>query len=67
MAWLGSLEDEAQRDAEPALATTSAEETMLASWVDEHLRGALAALPEHYREVVVLRDVAQWAYAQRDR
>ena len=64
VAWLGSVEDEEQRDAEPALATTSAEETMLASWVDEHLSGALAALPEHYREVVVLRDVAQWSYAQ---
>jgi RNA polymerase sigma-70 factor (ECF subfamily) len=64
VAWLGSVEDEEQRDAEPALATTSAEEMMLGSWVDGHLRGALAALPEHYREVVVLRDVAQWSYAQ---
>jgi RNA polymerase sigma-70 factor (ECF subfamily) len=64
MAWLGSLEDEEQRGAAPALARTSAEETMLESWVDEHLCGALAALPEHYREVVVLRDVVQWSYAQ---
>jgi RNA polymerase sigma-70 factor (ECF subfamily) len=64
VAWLGSVEDAEQRDAEPALATTSAEETMLEGWVDEHLRGALAALPEHYREVVVLRDLAQWSYAQ---
>jgi RNA polymerase sigma-70 factor (ECF subfamily) len=64
VAWLGSLEDEEQRDAESALARPSAEEMMLASWVDEHLRGALAALPEHYREVVVLRDVVQWSYAQ---
>jgi RNA polymerase sigma-70 factor (ECF subfamily) len=64
VAWLGSVKDEEQRDAEPALTTTSAEETMLASWVDERLRGALAALPEQYREVVVLRDVAQRSYAQ---
>jgi RNA polymerase sigma-70 factor (ECF subfamily) len=64
VAWLGSLEDEEQRDAESALARPSAEEMMLASWVDEHLCEALAALPEHYREVVVLRDVVQWSYAQ---
>jgi RNA polymerase sigma-70 factor (ECF subfamily) len=64
VAWLGSLEDEEQGSAEEALTTTSAEETMLESWVDEDLRGALATLPEHYREVVVLRDVAQRSYAQ---
>jgi RNA polymerase sigma-70 factor (ECF subfamily) len=64
VAWLGSLEDEEQGGAEEALATTSAEETMLEGWMDEDLRGALAALPEHYREVVVLRDVAQRSYAQ---
>jgi RNA polymerase sigma-70 factor (ECF subfamily) len=65
-AWLGSLEDEEHGDggAEEALTTSSAEETMLASWVDEDLRGALAALPEHYRDAVLLRDVAQWSYAQ---
>jgi RNA polymerase sigma-70 factor (ECF subfamily) len=64
VAWLGSLEDEEQGSVEAAIATCSAEETMLASWVDEDLRAALAALPEHYREVVVLRDVAQRSYAQ---
>jgi RNA polymerase sigma-70 factor (ECF subfamily) len=64
VAWLGSLEDDEQGGAEEALATTSAEETMLEGWMDEDLRGALAALPEHYREVVVLRDVAQRSYAQ---
>jgi RNA polymerase sigma-70 factor (ECF subfamily) len=64
VAWLGSLENEEQGDVEEALTTTSAEETMLASWVDEDLRGTLAALPEHYREVVALRDVAQRSYAQ---
>jgi RNA polymerase sigma-70 factor (ECF subfamily) len=64
VAWLGSLENEEQRDAESALARPSAEETMLEGWVDEDLCGALAALPEHYREVIVLRDVAQRSYAQ---
>jgi RNA polymerase sigma-70 factor (ECF subfamily) len=62
--WLGSLEDEEQGGVDEALATSSAEETMLESWVDEDLRGALAALPEHYREVVVLRDMVQRSYAQ---
>jgi RNA polymerase sigma-70 factor (ECF subfamily) len=62
--WLSSLEDENQDATEVALTRSSAEETMLEGWVDEDLRGALAALPEHYREVVVLRDVAQWSYAQ---
>jgi RNA polymerase sigma-70 factor (ECF subfamily) len=64
VAWLGSLADEEQADAETALTTSSAEEAMLKSWVDEDLREALAALPEHYREVVVLRDVEQWSYTQ---
>jgi RNA polymerase sigma-70 factor (ECF subfamily) len=32
--------------------------------VDEDLREALAALPEQYREVVMLRDIEQWSYAQ---
>jgi RNA polymerase sigma-70 factor (ECF subfamily) len=63
VAWLGSLEEE-EREVEAALTTSSAEEAMLEGWVDEDLRGALAALPEHYREVVVLRDVAQRSYAQ---
>jgi RNA polymerase sigma-70 factor (ECF subfamily) len=62
--WLGSLEDAEQSGVEAALSTSSTEETMLQTWVDEDLRGALAVLPEHYREVVVLRDVAQWSYAQ---
>jgi RNA polymerase sigma-70 factor (ECF subfamily) len=59
VAWLGSLEEE-----EEALTTTSAEETLLASWVDEDLRRALATLPEHYRDAVLLRDVAQRSYAE---
>jgi RNA polymerase sigma-70 factor (ECF subfamily) len=64
VAWLGSLEDEDEGGAEAALTTSSAEETMLESWVDEDLRTALAVLPEHYREVIVLRDVAQRSYGQ---
>jgi RNA polymerase sigma-70 factor (ECF subfamily) len=64
VAWLGSLEDEDPGDVEEALTTNSAEETMLEGWVDEDLRGSLAMLPERYREVVVLRDVAQRSYAQ---
>jgi RNA polymerase sigma-70 factor (ECF subfamily) len=64
VAWLGSLADEEQADAAAVLTTSSAEETMLKSWVDEDLREALAALPERYREVVMLRDVEQWSYAQ---
>jgi RNA polymerase sigma-70 factor (ECF subfamily) len=62
--WLGSLEDEEQGGAKAVPATTSAEETVLEGWVDEDLRAALAMLPEHYQEVVVLRDVAQRSYAQ---
>jgi RNA polymerase sigma-70 factor (ECF subfamily) len=64
VAWLGSLEDGDPGDTAEALTTTSAEATMLEGWVDDDLRGALAALPEHYREMVVLRDVAQRSYAQ---
>jgi RNA polymerase sigma-70 factor (ECF subfamily) len=64
VAWLGSLEDEESGRAEAALTTRSAEETLLEGWVDEDLRGALAALPEPYRAVVVLRDVAQRSYAE---
>jgi RNA polymerase sigma-70 factor (ECF subfamily) len=64
VAWVGSLQDEDQGGAENALATSSAEEMMLEGCVDEDLRGALAALPEHYRQVVVLRDLAQQSYAQ---
>jgi RNA polymerase sigma-70 factor (ECF subfamily) len=64
VAWLGSLEEEESSLSEAALTTRSAEETLLESWVDEDLRGALAALPEPYRAVVVLRDVAQWSYAE---
>jgi RNA polymerase sigma-70 factor (ECF subfamily) len=64
VAWLRSLEDEDEGGAEAALTTSSAEEMMLEGWVDEDLRGALAELPEHYREVIVLRDVAQGSYAQ---
>jgi RNA polymerase sigma-70 factor (ECF subfamily) len=64
VAWLGSLEDEEQGDTAAALTASSAEETMLKSWVDEDLREALAALPDQYREVVMLRDVEQWSYAQ---
>ena len=63
-AWLGSIEEQDQGGGDEALTTSSAEEMMLASWLDEDLRGALAALPEHYREVVVRRDVAQQSYAQ---
>jgi RNA polymerase sigma-70 factor (ECF subfamily) len=64
VAWLGSLEDQGQGGVEAALTTSSAEEMMLEGWVDEDVRGALSALPEHYREVVVLRDVAQRSYTQ---
>jgi RNA polymerase sigma-70 factor (ECF subfamily) len=64
VAWLGSLEEEESSRSEAALTTCSAEETLLEGWLDEDLRGALAALPEQYREVVVLRDVAQQSYAQ---
>jgi RNA polymerase sigma-70 factor (ECF subfamily) len=65
VAWLGSLPDEEEPGrTEAALTTTSAEETLLASWVDEDLRRALAALPDPYRDAVLLRDVAQRSYAE---
>jgi RNA polymerase sigma-70 factor (ECF subfamily) len=64
VAWLGSLEDEELYGSAGVPSGISAEEAMLEDWMDEDLRAALAALPEHYRGAVLLRDVAQWSYAQ---
>ena len=64
VAWMGSLEDEDLYGPGGARPVVSAEEAMLEDWVDEDLRTALAELPEHYRDAVLLRDVGQHSYAE---
>ena len=46
------------------MASPSAESALWQEWMDQDLVAALHALPEHYREAVLLSDVEGLSYAE---